>query len=588
MQNMNYVPFERNHYYYGKLMTVEDFLLEQRYMNNKRWHNNRFFHGMGVIFGLNVISVDEQTISVTPGYAFDHGGREVILDQTIVKKLSNFSGFPQIKEQDASYVYLCISYEEEKNEIVYNVAGEDQSSDGNEFNKCRESCRLTLTCNEPKDIRHLDIGALYENKSIVYSGNGIRISHIVPKFVQANASFEMTVEIENIGQQQPFAFSYDLELSHLKYKNNAHLKVNFDEKLHDKAYKYRKTYQLTALEAFELTASMKISDSTVKVVIMDEIKNEISNEKTQTYITSGNRMKKLEEHFFENQMDLLLNSTGMQNIYLAKIFLIEEGDVYVIQHVEQMPFDQYVWSSGLSYINQRILHHEVASLNTKVSEMQKKTDQGEGNEEGEKKHLSFGTCQINIPGRRQKGRVILSEEISHGLGIGEVNITLGIGKSDNETIWGIHRIFPDVEPKAELGAKVYLDRGTFVIGVKLLDVCSSPTCKLYWRAERNPENIKEESMEKGIIMEPNFINLSIGQTVYIQAECRNMNDKRLSWSVEKYGGIIDKNGMYTAPDREGIFEITAASFVYPNVSASVYAVVRSRNALRDKEDEHDT
>ena len=70
------------------------------------------------------------------------------------------------------------------------------------------------------------------------------------------------------------------------------------------------------------------------------------------------------------------------------------------------------------------------------------------------------------------------------------------------------------------------------------------------------------------------MNVKVRQTVYIEAECRNMNDKRLRWSVEKYGGIIDNHGMYTAPDKEGVYEITVSSFVYPNVSTSIYIVVR--------------
>ena len=43
---------ERNNYYYGKLMTVRDFLDEQRYFNEKRWLINRMISGWGVVCGL--------------------------------------------------------------------------------------------------------------------------------------------------------------------------------------------------------------------------------------------------------------------------------------------------------------------------------------------------------------------------------------------------------------------------------------------------------------------------------------------------------------------------------------------------------
>lgn len=36
MKNLNYFPFERNKYYYGKLLTEQNFIQEQTYFNDKR------------------------------------------------------------------------------------------------------------------------------------------------------------------------------------------------------------------------------------------------------------------------------------------------------------------------------------------------------------------------------------------------------------------------------------------------------------------------------------------------------------------------------------------------------------------------
>ena len=46
--------FERNKYFYGKLMTVRDFETEQRYFNEKRSMLNRLVHGIGLVCGLEV------------------------------------------------------------------------------------------------------------------------------------------------------------------------------------------------------------------------------------------------------------------------------------------------------------------------------------------------------------------------------------------------------------------------------------------------------------------------------------------------------------------------------------------------------
>jgi hypothetical protein len=70
----------RNRYFYGKLLDVFHFDLEQNYFNTKRWTLNRLVTGYGVIYGLNVtLGSDKQSIIVTPGLAIDRCGHEIIV-----------------------------------------------------------------------------------------------------------------------------------------------------------------------------------------------------------------------------------------------------------------------------------------------------------------------------------------------------------------------------------------------------------------------------------------------------------------------------------------------------------------------------
>lgn len=73
-------PPVRNRYFYGKLLDVVQFELEQDYFNAKRWLLNRLVSGYGVICGLNVqLGSDGQSIIVTPGIAIDKCGHEIIV-----------------------------------------------------------------------------------------------------------------------------------------------------------------------------------------------------------------------------------------------------------------------------------------------------------------------------------------------------------------------------------------------------------------------------------------------------------------------------------------------------------------------------
>src|SRR5215204_5022050 len=73
---------DRNRYFYGKLMTVRDFLREQEYFNSKRWLVNRLLFGSGIVCGLEVTtagggSLGATEVEIQPGVAFDPVGREI-------------------------------------------------------------------------------------------------------------------------------------------------------------------------------------------------------------------------------------------------------------------------------------------------------------------------------------------------------------------------------------------------------------------------------------------------------------------------------------------------------------------------------
>lgn len=75
-------PPVRNRYFYGKMLDVFHFELEQNYFNSKRWMLNRLIAGYGVICGLNVqLGQDKQSALICPGVAIDRCGREILVAQ---------------------------------------------------------------------------------------------------------------------------------------------------------------------------------------------------------------------------------------------------------------------------------------------------------------------------------------------------------------------------------------------------------------------------------------------------------------------------------------------------------------------------
>jgi hypothetical protein len=72
---------ERNHYFFGQLLGVAEFELEQTYLREKRWLHNRCLHGWGVVDGLTVSPVGDGRLGIVvePGLALDPRGREIVV-----------------------------------------------------------------------------------------------------------------------------------------------------------------------------------------------------------------------------------------------------------------------------------------------------------------------------------------------------------------------------------------------------------------------------------------------------------------------------------------------------------------------------
>ena len=115
MKNLKSFPFERNRYFYGKLLSVEDFETEQKYFNDKRRTINRFLFGSGVVCGLGVVEVDDESISVERGLALDFAGREIVLDEPAVRKITELDGYGDGQEE--GFYYLCLEYQDRKSVV---------------------------------------------------------------------------------------------------------------------------------------------------------------------------------------------------------------------------------------------------------------------------------------------------------------------------------------------------------------------------------------------------------------------------------------------------------------------------------------
>ncbi len=568
MKNTQLYPFERNKYFYGKLLSVEDFNFEQKYMNDKRRLVNRLVHGIGVVCGLNVVRVDDSTISVESGLAFDTTGREIVVDMPVTKKLSMLGGYDTaISSGSNAYVYLCIEYSEGDKGNAHNIVPD--SADGN-ADRIKEGYNLYLTSSEPEDsIDRTE--SLYENVVTVFRSGSIHIRHIMPKFVNPDTTFPFRVEIETFSKQFA-AFSYDIQLVCLNSAadGSSVLRVNFDETLLDKTGKYTQTFELTAANVSNTEGTATPDPQTFKLAYDKKPAEGTVSGRSAVMITDKGLFDAMVDDSYDHSMDTELRNTVGQRLYLARIGLVNSVGTSMIDSIENVPFGQYVASNMLlNAIGKNSLAYGIKDAAPVAAASADTPRSGGGSTE-----IASGVCRVNLNAGSLRNKVFYSEEIFHGLGLGSVTITLG-AVTESGTIFGNPSVFPGEDTAFELAAKLDNNKGSFIIGVLTKNTMLQDYIDVKWTAFRDVDEKVTEKSSMKITIKPNSLIIKPRETKYLEAICSNMTNKTVRWSVSPAtGGEIDANGMYSAPNTEGVYEVIAQSAVYPEVKASIMVVVR--------------
>lgn len=172
MKNLTLFPLSRNLYFPGKQLVTRDMEAEQRYFNNKRRLLNSLLHGSGIVCGLGVTAVEENSpvsgsassigmsVAVEPGLAIDGTGREIVVPEQVYLRLSDLDGF-SADSGLADYVYLCIEYAETEREPMHSILDSAVADDN--YNRVEETCRFYLTYSEPVGAAPMPAAEEYEN-----------------------------------------------------------------------------------------------------------------------------------------------------------------------------------------------------------------------------------------------------------------------------------------------------------------------------------------------------------------------------------------------------------------------------------------
>lgn len=194
---------------------------------------------------------------------------------------------------------------------------------------------------------------------------------------------------------------------------------------------------------------------------------------------------------------------------------------------------------------------------------------------------------LTLPGGIRVNSRIYSDEIAHGLGPGAADVRLSLAfedkTQDGETalLYGNSEVFrgknTPVKPIwAEAAALVYPARGTMRIGLWLHDTVEGNRVTVHYFAQK-PERDTSRILQQrrvSIQISPEFARVSCRGTLHFAADVVGSEDQTVVWQVrEPNGGVIDKNGVYQAPELAGTYEIVATADADERATASAFVIV---------------
>jgi len=114
--SQNLPEVERITFFSGQQLTAADLNALQNANREMRWLHNRSLHRWGIALGLDVTGQrGDSTVTITPGYAVDCLGREIILTETVTKTVPAVGG---VTNGGAASFYLVAAYQADANQKV--------------------------------------------------------------------------------------------------------------------------------------------------------------------------------------------------------------------------------------------------------------------------------------------------------------------------------------------------------------------------------------------------------------------------------------------------------------------------------------
>ena len=573
-----FYPFSKNRYFPRKRMRSSDFIREQEYVEHKLAFLSQWDFGAGVALGLDVQRMDGDSLLVSPGFAVDGYGRWLIVDEPAICRIRTLQGFDTLHGEIA---LLWLSYHEEGTDLMF-VPGEQ--GEIREYAAVRERFSFYLTDMQPlpEGMGH----SVLFSDVILFEDDDLRIRQVIPRILPAHGTVQFRLTIESFCTEPlNISLRYSPEFPGVQTAGSG------QPLCCDQAMQLK-----TGETTLSLTGRL---DTTAQAVLLSLPEDGFLLEKRgiplraqcrfreEFPVAFGDPLAALEQRLLsQDPQELQTGAEG--DVPLAGIRLLRCDSQVILDGIFPLAQNR---RAALPCLKEQLQDCGAFFSALPLVEQSAKSDAPSSEPAPEPpRQVATGTVLLNAGLHLQEGNILCSDEIAHDLGPGTVFIEFGIenvypavGTDRNYTdlLLGDASLFSQASGTYDCGfdrgVRIHPEKGTFELAVRLKGDLRQTTLRLRWFAWRG-ENHASHKLPSGTLLrlEPDVARVAPGATVnFVPVFEQGLGAPCDFLIPDKQSGVITENGIYTAPEKDGLYQVCAQIKDRPETKVNSFVIVRT-------------
>ena len=573
------------------MLTTADFQAEQSYHINKLRFINSLMYGAGIVCGCSVVNLDDLSILVESGVVMDGSGREIIIDTSLVKKLSAIDGFDDLVSDTAC---LCVRFKEKDIHSVYAVSHKESDQEY-EYNRISEGYEIFLVDKDEFD-EGFEIESEFLQKEMLFNGPNFEGCLTMPTIVSKGRNVKARLEIrKRTNADVKFTYKGVLDIPGFTAPDGSQqieMEVNDIELAEGGVYYadlWMNVQNTAGIEANVIlrsgSAAAFENDRAIQAENSFAMKIRLSEESPASIIRRETGKLSLE-------MRQAVNTSAIK---LAEIDLMRTDSAYVIENIREISKNQYIdlpsqTGNRSDYMEYYVKDADITESHQAVVPKVVSAPVVEP-VSTDLKNVATGVLEIPLGRDARAGDIRYSGEITHGLGSGNVYVSIGyeylsqdqtIGASAKSTVYGNPELFSRQSQQlvdAETAVRVLNDKGSFVVAARLLHDVDFLVLTYRWVAIKFPSGEELEAADyygKSITAKTPTVVMRPRENYYFGVQFNNMEPCSITYELTAPGsGEVTTDGVYTAPAKEGVYEVRIYCSDMPMVCTYAYAIVKS-------------